>query len=187
MHPGPFLPLSTAVTDSCYFFVTLCTVCAVCTLPASKARLYTGCTRNLIAYQFLGRTSRDAAKVSRLSYVCVYTFVLSGSLCPMKARRTFHGVPAAALQVAQVCLLCRARHKRHTYASWMVQKGVSIYHVSKLLGHSTVTTTQRHYASLETSDLHDVVNRVFSRIVNSADAACNSGGDGRKLSLTIPK
>ena len=50
---------------------------------------------------------------------------------------------------------------RHTYASWMVRKGVSIYHVSKLLGHTSVTTTQKHYASLETSELHGVIDRVF--------------------------
>ncbi len=63
---------------------------------------------------------------------------------------------------------------RHTYASWMVMKGVSIYHVSKLLGHTTVTTTQRHYASLETSEMHDVVNRVFSSITDAAGAPHNT-------------
>jgi integrase len=33
---------------------------------------------------------------------------------------------------------------RHTYASWLVQEGVSIYEVSKLLGHSTITMTERY-------------------------------------------
>ena len=46
---------------------------------------------------------------------------------------------------------------RHTFASWLVQKGVSIYIVSKLLGHADVTTTQI-YAHLQTDDLRDVVN-----------------------------
>jgi integrase len=41
---------------------------------------------------------------------------------------------------------------RHTYASWLVQRGVSIQKVSKLLGHSTITMTMR-YAKLADDDL----------------------------------
>lgn len=41
---------------------------------------------------------------------------------------------------------------RHTFASWLVQKGVSIFKVSKLLGHADVTTTQI-YAHLNNEDL----------------------------------
>jgi site-specific recombinase XerD len=46
---------------------------------------------------------------------------------------------------------------RHTFASWLVQKGVSIYQVSKLLGHTNVTTTQI-YSHLQTDDLRDAVD-----------------------------
>lgn len=37
---------------------------------------------------------------------------------------------------------------RHTYASWLVQNGASLYVVRDLLGHASITTTERHYASL---------------------------------------
>lgn len=48
---------------------------------------------------------------------------------------------------------------RHTFASWLVQKGVSIFKVSKLLGHADISTTQI-YAHLRTEDLLDAVNNL---------------------------
>jgi integrase len=38
----------------------------------------------------------------------------------------------------------RLHDARHTYASWLVQAGVSLYQVQKLLGHSSVTMTERY-------------------------------------------
>jgi len=45
---------------------------------------------------------------------------------------------------------------RHTYASHLVQKGVSLYVVSKLLGHSSIKTTEI-YSHLSPSNFHDAV------------------------------
>ena len=45
---------------------------------------------------------------------------------------------------------------RHTCASRLVQRGVDLYRVSRWLGHSSVTVTER-YAHLAPSDLEDVV------------------------------
>jgi integrase len=45
---------------------------------------------------------------------------------------------------------------RHTFASRLAQKGVSIYHISKLLGHASITTTQI-YAHLNTNDLKTAI------------------------------
>jgi integrase len=53
---------------------------------------------------------------------------------------------------------------RATFASWLVMKGAPIYSVSKLLGHSDVTTTQRYYAHLSPDTLHDVVMMISSHI-----------------------
>lgn len=45
---------------------------------------------------------------------------------------------------------------RHTFASWLVQRGVSIYQVSKLLGHADIKTTEI-YAHLRADDLRKSV------------------------------
>jgi integrase len=48
---------------------------------------------------------------------------------------------------------------RHTGATWLVQDGVSIYSVQKLLGHSNIAVTQV-YSHLESGELFDSVNRI---------------------------
>ena len=49
---------------------------------------------------------------------------------------------------------------RNSFASWLALDGVSIYQISKLLGHSDVTITQQYYAHLQPDELHDVVDRI---------------------------
>ena len=48
---------------------------------------------------------------------------------------------------------------RHTFATWLVQEGVSIYEVQKLLGHSSISATQI-YSHLAASELHGAVNKI---------------------------
>ena len=48
---------------------------------------------------------------------------------------------------------------RHTFATWLVQSGATLYQVQKLLGHSTIATTLV-YAHLAPNELHNVVNRI---------------------------
>lgn len=49
---------------------------------------------------------------------------------------------------------------RHTYASWLVQKGVDLYKVAALLGHSTIEVTKR-YAHLSPDNLRAAVDQIF--------------------------
>ncbi|HEY6190862.1 MAG TPA: tyrosine-type recombinase/integrase [Bacteroidota bacterium] len=48
---------------------------------------------------------------------------------------------------------------RHTFASWLVQDGVSLYEVQKLLGHSNIAVTQV-YSHLQPETLHSTVNKI---------------------------
>jgi len=48
---------------------------------------------------------------------------------------------------------------RHSFASSLVQKGVSLYIVKELLGHSDIATTQI-YSHLRTQNLFDAINKL---------------------------
>jgi integrase len=48
---------------------------------------------------------------------------------------------------------------RHTFASWLVQSGASLYEIQKLLGHSGPQVTQI-YAHLSPSELHETVDKI---------------------------
>jgi integrase len=50
---------------------------------------------------------------------------------------------------------------RHTFASWLVQRGESIHAVSKILGHSSVVVTERFYAHLDPAQLHSTVEKLL--------------------------
>ncbi|MBS4027709.1 MAG: site-specific integrase [Ignavibacteriales bacterium] len=49
---------------------------------------------------------------------------------------------------------------RATFASWLVMSGTDIYAVSKLLGHSDVSVTTKHYAHLKPETLTNEVNKI---------------------------
>lgn len=53
---------------------------------------------------------------------------------------------------------------RHTCATRLVQAGVSLFVVQKLLGHSTITVTQK-YAHLAQSNLRDAINVLQGTVV----------------------
>ncbi|MBU1276805.1 MAG: site-specific integrase [Proteobacteria bacterium] len=46
---------------------------------------------------------------------------------------------------------------RHSYASWLVQDGVDLYVLQKLIGHASITMTQR-YSHLAPGNLQHAVN-----------------------------
>src|SRR5258708_16388920 len=53
---------------------------------------------------------------------------------------------------------------RHTFTSYMLSRGVPIYKVSKMLGHSTVLTTEAHYGHMDRNVLSDEIHHIDSII-----------------------
>ena len=53
---------------------------------------------------------------------------------------------------------CRLHDLRHYFAHKFLRDGGDIYPLSKVLGHTSVKTTERHYARFATTDLHAAVN-----------------------------
>jgi integrase len=47
---------------------------------------------------------------------------------------------------------------RHTFAARLLTKGVPIYKVSKILGHSSVVVTEQHYGHLSLADLQGAIS-----------------------------
>ena len=69
-------------------------------------------------------------------------------------RRNFQRALDDAAKVARVERF-RIHDLRHTYASWLIQAGVSMEEVRRLLGHESVQTTQRyaHLAEMPTESI----------------------------------
>ena len=100
---------------------------------------------NLTALQIL--TKREINKRGNL------IFLVDGEqINPDKLTKLFKGY----IKRAKINNKLNFHSLRHTFASWLVQKGVSIYLISKLLGHSDIKITEI-YSHLRNEDLINTV------------------------------
>jgi len=53
--------------------------------------------------------------------------------------------------------VCRFHDLRRTFGYNLIKQGMPIYQVSKLLGHASVTTTEKHYAPLLATNVEEFV------------------------------
>jgi integrase len=69
---------------------------------------------------------------------------------------------------------------RHTFASWMVEQGTDLYSVKELMGHSTISMTER-YSHLSPELLKKAVNNFENKINNSRNQSINDNEKIKKL------
>lgn len=65
---------------------------------------------------------------------------------------------------------------RHTYASWLVQEGESLYTVKELMGHSTLAMTER-YSHLAPGDTKKAVSKIENKIMNNKIVSLNAASN----------
>ena len=80
-------------------------------------------------------------------------------LAVQSKRRCFSGNWLGLIFLTQDLADVRIHDLRHSYASFLVNAGRSLYEVQRLLGHTQIKTTQR-YAHLSHDTLLDATNSV---------------------------
>ncbi len=65
---------------------------------------------------------------------------------------------------------------RHSYASWLVKSGVSLYTVQELLGHASITMTQR-YSHLAPDTLQAAIQKLEEHMDERPEPAVAEQGN----------
>jgi integrase len=112
------------------------------------------------AWRHVGeRIKTGVAYVSQLLPPAVKVLEKYGWEIPQLSNADYNRHLKALGQMAGIKTRLHSHLARHTFATWMLRNGASIENVSKMLGHTNITQTQR-YAKVQAQAVYDDFNRV---------------------------
>lgn len=106
--------------------------------------------------QWVSKTFRDTVNALGLNDTGEYVKNAKGEPAPVKITDARQRVVFHTL--------------RHTYASWLVQKGFPLYTVAKLMGHSSLEMTQR-YAHLSPDTVREAAFSLQGQLTAALEGA----------------
>ncbi len=101
--------------------------------------------------------------VSQLLPPAVRVLEKYGWEIPRMANADYNRHLKALGQMAGIKTRLHSHLARHTFATWMLSQDVPIEHVSKMLGHTNITQTQR-YAKVLANSVYDDFSKVAARM-----------------------
>jgi hypothetical protein len=112
--------------------------------------------------------------------------VVSSQACPSSFWMVVTGTAALTRSLAKVCLLCRARHSRHSCATLLLNAGAPILTVQTVLGHTHIDTTlgyARLYDGTLAADYYAAMAQVEGRLALPEDAVAAPPSHAEMLAL----
>jgi integrase len=116
------------------------------------------------SYRHIGnRIKTGCAYVSTLLPHVVNILCKYGGEIPKINNADYNKHLKALGQMAGIKTRLHSHLARHTFATWMLRNGASIENVSKMLGHTNITQTQR-YAKVLAQSVHDDFDKVAEKL-----------------------
>lgn len=119
------------------------------------------------AWRHVGeRIKTGVAYVSQLLPPAVKVLEKYGWEIPRISNADFNRHLKSLGQMARIKTKLHSHLARHTFATWMLRNGASIENVSKMLGHTNITQTQR-YAKVQAQAVYDDFEKVAEKMTPS--------------------
>ena len=109
------------------------------------------------------RIKTGVVYISQLLPPAVAVLKKYGMKTPQIENQVYNRMLKAVGQMAGIKTRLHSHLARHSFATYMLSNGVPIEHVSKMVGHTNITQTQR-YAKVLAKDVHAHFDRIAEKM-----------------------